>query len=323
LIDYGIPVYRIKYINKRDYISAFKSVYKLLKRIKPDIVHCHLIVANLIGLPAAKLAGVKNRIYTRHHSSYHHIYHKHAIIYDKISNSLATDIVAISPIVKEILTKWEKVSDSKVKIIPHGLPNDLFDNVTYEKIENLKSKYNLEGYSPIIGVISRFTEWKGVQYIIPAFQRLLKDFPKAKLVLANAIGDYENEINKLLAELPLGSYEKIFFEPDMATLFKTFDVFVHVPIDNHSEAFGQVYIEALAGGIPMVCTRSGIANECVIHLENAYVVDYKDCDSIYLGLITLLENNDLKEKLMDNAPKSVTNYTVDNKFNLLRDLYNE
>lgn len=73
----------------------------------------------------------------------------------------------------------------------------------------------------------------------------------------------------------------------------------------------------------MVCTRSGIANECVIHLENAYVVDYKDCDSIYLGLITLLENNDLKEKLMDNAPKSVTNYTVDNKFNLLRDLYNE
>jgi len=52
-------------------------------------------------------------------------------------------------------------------------------------------------------------------------------------------------------------------------------------------------------------------------------VDYKDCDSIYLGLITLLENNDLKEKLMDNAPKSVTNYTVDNKFNLLRDLYNE
>jgi glycosyltransferase involved in cell wall biosynthesis len=319
----NLPVYRVIYRGKKDFIRSFKEVYKILKKIKPDIVHCHLLTANIIGLSAAKLAKVKKRIYTRHHSSYHHVYHKHGIIYDKLSNKLATDIVAISPIVKEILVNWEKVPEKKVKIVPHGLPNDLFSNVSNEDIELIKSQYNLRDYSPIIGVISRFTEWKGVQYIIPAFQLLLTDYPHAKLVLANAIGDYENEINTLLAQVPADSYIKINFEPNMPALFKTFNVFVHTPIDNHSEAFGQVYIEALAAGIPMVCTLSGIANECVKHLENAVVVDFKNSNEIYNGIKLILEDKNIREKLINNAPLSVKQYTVENKFNLLKNLYDE
>lgn len=319
----NIPVYRVMYRGKKDLIHAFKKVYKILKQNKPDIVHCHLLLANIIGLSAAKLAKVKKRIYTRHHSSYHHIYHKHGIIYDKLSNKLATDIVAISPIVKEILVNWEKVPEKKVKIIPHGLPENIFSNINDEDIELIKSKYYLHDYKPVIGVISRFTEWKGVQYIIPAFSLLLNEYPNAKLVLANATGDYENEINNLLMQLSADSYVKINFEPNMPALFKTFDVFVHVPIDNHSEAFGQVYIEALAGVIPMVCTLSGIANECVKHLENAIVVDYKNSNEIYNGVKLILENKNIKEKLINNAPMSVKQYTVDNKFNLLKQIYNE
>lgn len=318
-----IPVYRVIYSSKKDLIPAFKDVYRILKKIKPDIVHCHLLTANIIGLSAAKLAKVKKRIYTRHHSSYHHVYHKHGIMYDKISNKLATNIVAISPIVKDILVKWEKVPEKKVKIVPHGLPENLFSNINDEDIVLIKTKYDLHGYKPVIGVISRFTEWKGVQYIIPAFKLLLNEYPNAKLVLANAYGDYESEINKLLMQLPVDSYVKINFEPNMPALFKTFDVFVHTPIDNHSEAFGQVYIEALAAGIPMVCTLSGIANECVKHLENAIIVDYKNTDAIYNEIKLILENKNIRYKLIKNAPISVKQYTVENKFNLLINLYDE
>ena len=318
-----IPVYRVLYSSQKDLLPAFKDVYRILKKIKPDIVHCHLLAANIIGLSAAKLVKVKKRIYTRHHSSYHHVYHKHGILYDKFSNKLATNIVAISPIVKDILVNWEKVPEKKVKIVPHGLPENLFSNINNEDIELIKTKYNFEGYNPVIGVISRFTEWKGVQYIIPAFKLLLDEYPHAKLVLANATGDYENEINNLLMQLPADSYVKINFEPNMPALFKTFDVFVHTPIDNHSEAFGQVYIESLAGGIPMVCTLSGIANECVKHLENAIVVDYKNSNEIYNGIKLILENKNIREKLINNAPLSVKQYTVENKFNLLKQIYNE
>jgi len=83
-----------------------------------------------------------------------------------------------------------------------------FSNINNEDIELIKTKYNFEGYNPVIGVISRFTEWKGVQYIIPAFKLLLDEYPHAKLVLANATGDYENEINNLLMQLPADSYVK-------------------------------------------------------------------------------------------------------------------
>jgi glycosyltransferase involved in cell wall biosynthesis len=322
LIERGTSSYHIPFGSKRDYIKVAFNLFKLFQKIKPDVLHVHLIDACLTTMPVAYLMRIKKRIYTRHHSAYHFDYFPHAVKYDKLINSLATDIVAISKNVENVLINLEHVATSKVQIVHHGFELNNFFTTNPENVVAMKSKYNPDGRSPVIGVISRFTEWKGVQYIIPAFKKILNDYPNAFILLANAQGDMQDELFKQLSQFDSTQYGTIKFEKDLYSLYQLLDVFVHVPIDEHSEAFGQTYIEALAAGVPSVFTLSGIASEFIKDRENAIVVAYKNTDEIYNGIRLILENADLKNKLITNGREDVMKqFDVIKMINSLEALY--
>jgi glycosyltransferase involved in cell wall biosynthesis len=58
-------------------------------------------------------------------------------------------------------------------------------------------------------------------------------------------------------------------------------VFVHVPEDQHAEAFGLVYIESLMAGVPCVFTRSGIMHDLdTASLSGVRTVPFKDRQAI-------------------------------------------
>ncbi|MBK9400936.1 MAG: glycosyltransferase family 4 protein [Bacteroidetes bacterium] len=107
--------------------------------------------------------------------------------------------------------------------------------------------------------------------------------------------------------MPSDSYIKIEFEKDLFSLYSIFDYFIHVPIDPSVEAFGQVYIEALAAGIPSVFTLSGIAPDFIVDEKNALVVPFKDSDAIYNSLEKLIGNDVLKEKIVRQGRADVLN----------------
>ncbi len=324
LIQKGVSVYRINYTSKRDIPKAIFKTYKILKKNGISIVHTHLFDANIIGLFAAWLARIPKRIHTRHHSDYHHIYFPKAVIYDKFINSLSTTIIAISSVVKDILIIKEKVSEKNIRIIHHGFKLDEFLNVPESLVGNLKVKYIKNNFTPVIGVISRYTEWKGIQYIIPAFQRILHKYPNALLVLANASGDYKIEIQNLLQKIPKENYIEISFESNIYALYKLFDIFIHVPISSDAEAFGQTYVESLASGIPSIFTLSGIANEFIKDKQNALVIPFKNSDAIYNAVTQLLTDRDLSNRLKINGINDVqTNFKLKKMITSLEQLYEE
>lgn len=302
LLDNKIQTHRVTFKGKLSYLPAIAKTYRLLRQIKPDMVNCNLLDANLIGLTAARFAGVRRRIHTRHHSTFHHVYFPKGKIYDWYSNYLSTEIVAVSSVVENVLTSYEGVPNSKVRIIHHGFGMDDFNSVNEERVNKLRDKYRLDNSRPIVGSISRYIHWKGVQYIIPAFRRILEVHPKAVLLLANARqGANTDQITGLISKLPADSYREIEFESDVLAFYKLLDVFIHVPIDSHSEAFGRIYPECMFSGIPMVCTLSGIANDIVKHDVNALVVPYKDADSISLAVLRILADDELSKRLVDEA----------------------
>lgn len=301
LIKENIPVFRINYNSKFDVISAVFKTIIFLRRNKTDIVHTHLFDASFVGLIAAKFCGTKKRIYTRHYSTYHHQYFPTAVKWDKLNNRLATHIVAISKTVESVLIEKENVKPKKISLIYHGFKLDTFFEKNTERIQLLNNIYNPLNKRPVIGVISRFTELKGVQYIVPAFKDILIDKPDALLLLFNALGDYENSINKQLEELPATSYKKVLFENDITSLYHLFDIFIHVPINSTIEAFGQTYIECMASDVPLIATKSGIANEILVNKENAIIVDYQNSKDIYNAIQLLLNDSGLCAKLSENA----------------------
>ncbi len=306
LREMNLKTWDVFYSGKKNMISAMFKVFKILMKEKPDVINTNLLDANIAGLFPAWLLGIKVRVLSRHHSSLHHVYHPRYVKLDKLLNSLATHIVSPSPSVSKILIEKENVKPEKITLIPHGLPLNLFNNVETERIITLNKKYFPAGKPyPVIGVISRFIHWKGIQYIIPAFIKLLEKFPDAHLLLANARGNYSNEIKSMLSEIPSEKYTLIDFEEDSPALYRLMDVFVHVPIDSHSEAYGQIYVEALAAGIPSVFTLSGIANEFVEHGRNAIVVSYKNADEIFKGITKILNDKYLRDTIISNGKADV------------------
>jgi glycosyltransferase involved in cell wall biosynthesis len=300
-----IEVERITLRGKRDWLIALRRVIISLLRRKPNIVHCHLLPAGIIGLTAARIAGIRHRIYTRHHSSQHHIYNRRGIWLDYYCNQMATRIVAVSELVQRILTKWENVPLQKVSMIPHGFCLDIFSQLNADDLQSFQNRYHLGEKRPVIGVISRFIELKGVQYVLPAFRKYLEKYPDALLLLLNARGDYEPAIREELEKIPVSSYCRILFEPNISAAYWAMDIFIHVPIDDHSEAFGQIYVEALAAGVPSIFTLSGIAPDFVRDGENALVVPYRDSEAIYSAMIRLWENPTLRLHLINNGLPSV------------------
>jgi len=309
LYDYfgnkGHFVHFIEFAGKRDLVGAVIKLRGVFRRWNPEIVHTHLVEGSLAGLTAALFAGVSRRLHTRHHGVEAHVYYPHGVWYDRYNNWLSKRIVAISPVVADALINRDKASRGKVVTIPHGfhLENLLPDQ---RVTEELREKYELTSRYPIIGSISRYIHWKGVHNTIEAFSKVLANYPNAKLVLANAQGPYATEIRDLLVSfLPKDSFVEIAFERNVTSLYPLFDVFVHVPVDRDLEAFGMVYIESLAIGVPSVFTTSGIASDFALDRVNAMVVPFNDSDAIATAIGVVLEDEDLRKNMVRNGRAAV------------------
>ena len=266
-------------------IGTLHRIMGHLRATRPDIVHTNLLEATFLGSIASWVTGIGKRVHTRHHSTHNHKYHPvKGVLYDRICNRLAHRIIAITRSVEDILVNWEKVPKEKVVLIYHGYDMSAPHHPDAEKIARLKAKYGLDknARSPIIGIISRPFEWKGLDHSIPAFAELLRTYPNAHALFFNWKSSPQIErYEAMLAQLPAGSWQTIDFDTEVIEFFHVFDVFVHVPEDQHAEAFGLVYAESTMAGVPCVFTRSGIMHDLDPEkLKGVRIVPFKDKDAI-------------------------------------------
>jgi glycosyltransferase involved in cell wall biosynthesis len=303
----GIRYHHLQIRGRHELGRAILSIKALCQDHRIDIVHAHFTTACLAGLPGALLAGVKWRIQTRHHAGPFPRSHRPwwGALYDRAANRLSTRIVAPSREVERALIERERVPASKVLRIEHGFDLAAFAEVPAAQVAAMRTKYGVAGPGPIVGVVARYEWIKGVQLVVRAFRALLRNYPGARLVLANARGKATEGIRRELKSLPPASYVEIAFEPEMAALYQLFDIFVHVPLAAEYEAFGQVYVEAWAAGVPSVITPAGIAAETARNREEACVVDFGSSEQILAAMKLLLSTPGLREALQKNALRLV------------------
>lgn len=178
--------WKSKYITQR---GKFGSLFNLLLlaleivKFRPQTIFASGQFATIVGMFSAKFLNVQSRVFIRHHSSFHHKYRmKFGLIVDNTSNRLATKIVAVSTVVRNILVQDESVNQDKITVIYNGV--DLINFRSEPRLSKpslTHDKANSRLFN--IGVISRLTEWKGVEYTAAAFVRLQKNFLIAVYIL--------------------------------------------------------------------------------------------------------------------------------------------
>lgn len=173
-----------------------------------------------------------------------------------------------------------------------------------------RERFGLTG-RPVVLSVSRLVKRKGQDVLIRCWPRVLRRFPEAALVLVGD-GPQRVRLERLAAGLGLGG--SVIFagsvdmdDPLLPALYAAADVFA-MPARSRIlglelEAFGIVYLEAAAAGLPAVAGDSGGVADAVVHAETGLVVDGRRGDEVAESLVGLLEDG-VRAKAMGLAGRA-------------------
>lgn len=146
---------------------------------------------------------------------------------------------------------------------------------------------------------------KGVGYLIEAMEEVVLKTPFAKLVIVGGGGE-EDRARKLIGELALEKNIQIVGKKPFRELPKYInasDVLVVPSV--WMEAFGQVTIEAMSCGVPVITSDAGASPEINIDGETGIVVPVKDVRQLSHAIITILSNNEMRLRMGEAARQRV------------------
>ncbi len=202
------------------------------------------------------------------------------------------------------------LSQGKTEVLPVCIETDLFKPLG--KKEELRKELSISG-SKVVLFIGRinFAE-KGIGYLIEAMPEVLTKIKDATLVVVGGGGEsqrLEELIDKLgIKEKVLLAGKKPFTE--LMKYINTADVFVMPSV--WQETFGQVAIEAMSCGVPIITFDAGAALEINLSEKTGLIVPAKNVAKLAEAIVKLLENDELRESYGQAARERVlANYTYE------------
>lgn len=290
-------------------LKALWHFFWFLKKERPFIVHSHTPKAGIIGMLAAKLAGVPNRMHTvAGLPLLEATGNKRRLLnfIEKITYACATKVYPNSNGLKAIIVEQSFCLPDKLKVIGNGSSNgintDFFSpqSVAASDKENLKKKLDITQDDFVFVFIGRLVSDKGINELVDAFMRLSAENKNCKLLL---VGPLEKELDPLLPEtettilnnkaiLPVG------YQNDVRPYFAISDCLV---FPSYREGFPNVVLQAGAMELPAIVSDINGCNEIIVSGENGILVEPKSAEVLYLAMKRILEDNELTVRLKNNA----------------------
>ena len=161
------------------------------------------------------------------------------------------------------------------------------------------------GHPPVVALIGRIAEWKGQHVFLRAAAAVHRRFPDARFWVIGSplFGEYEYEQSLYTMTEQLGMTQTVKFlgfRDDVAALMPQIDIVVHASI--LGEPFGQVVIEGMAAGKPLVATDGGALPEIVIPGETGYLVPMGSAEEMASAIRRLIADP-IQARAMGQAGK--------------------
>jgi len=300
------------FLKMRAAMSTVFALRRVIKQTKADIVHANSLKADILAGIAGRLSGVKL------------IWH----IRDRVADDY------LSPFATKLIR-------TLAGILPHHIVAN--SNATLQTVQLKKTRNGSAIYSgldlgpfaaiparplpanPIIGIVGRFTEWKGQHIFLQAAAILRNEFPAARFRLIGSplFGetDYEASLHQLAKSLGIEAITDFAgFRRDIAVAVGELDLFVHASIT--AEPFGQVVVQAMAAGKPVVATHGGGIPEIVEHDVSGKLVPMNDAPAMAGAIAELLRKPDESARVAKNArERALERFSIQRTANQMMDLY--
>lgn len=221
---------------------------------------------------------------------------------------------------KENVEKYTGKNLKNIVIIPNGVNLSEFKDLPPEG--SFKNKYPVLSDKNYILFLGRINIIKGLDILADSFGFLAKKYKNLYLVIAGPDNDgYGEKVKNRLNKHDL--LNRVIFTgslsgKDKLSAFVDAKVFV---LPSYSEGFGKVIIEAMACETPVVISKTGIYKE--VEENNAGIVVETTPESLYNGIKKILDNNELRKKVIENGKKMVEKYyNIDRIADMMIEVYN-
>ncbi len=241
----------------RDLVTLWK-VYRLLRRLKPDVVHTHTAKAGFLGRVAARLAGVPVVVHTFHGHVFHGYFSpaktRLFLILERLTARLSSAVITLSDGLRDELCDIYHIAPrDKFRVLGLGLDLEPFARAP-RRGGTFRAAWGIPAEAPLIGIVGRLVPVKNHDLFLRMAAQLREQRPDARFAIIGD-GELRESLERQAAGLGLaGAVIFTGWQHDLPPVYSDLDALV---ISSLNEGTPVSVIEALTAGCPVVATAVG------------------------------------------------------------------
>ena len=265
-------------------VPDIKGIVRLareIRRFKPDVVHSHMVHANLLARVTRVFCKMRVLVCTAHNISEGGRWRELAY---GLTDSLADVTTNVSRAALDRYVQIGAVSRGKARLVPNGIDIDRFA-VPSASRDAMRGSLNLGDEFVFLAAL-RLERVKGVDVLLEAVAVVRRQEPGVRLIIAGE-GSLRAELERVASSLGLddGTVRFIGLRADVSQLMSACDTLV---LPSRWEGLPMVLLEAAALGLPIVATDVGGNTEIVKDGENGFVVPADDAGALAKAMLRML-----------------------------------
>ncbi|MGA1840034.1 MAG: glycosyltransferase [bacterium] len=303
------------------FLTGIIRLKKLLKEVKPDIIHSFLFQSNLMtAMSRSFIDGEKAPIgfissvrCTEANKSCWRI------ILDRWALGRSDLILTVSEAVRNKYLERENIQRNRIRVLYHGVDQRFMEE--QKKVSEFRSKLGVGKEDEVIGTVARLHKDKDIEILIKAFALALKSRPQIKLLI---IGDGPEKKNLKEMTVTLGIMDRIIFtgfQSDVLPLIGLLDIFC---LTSKEEGFPQSLIEAMALEKPVVVSRVGGVMELIEDGISGILIPPGNPETFRDSILYLLQNPQKAQKMGNAAKEKIKHgFLLDHTLDKMEAIYGE
>ncbi|MFZ1008086.1 MAG: glycosyltransferase [Candidatus Sulfotelmatobacter sp.] len=316
----GSPVAVVEF-HPQGGIDSPQGVYQILRlswflrRGRFDIVHTHDLWSNLMGVPAARLAGIPAIVSSRRDLAQSDWYSGNRRVWLRRIQNLSGAVLANAIQVHGALIAEDGFAPKKLRVIHNGVDLKRFQVPSEREI-----LFPDAGQGRLIVMVGNMlSDVKGHPWLIAAVPAVVREFPSTRFVLVGD-GEARSGFEKQVREMGLS--QNFFFlgrRSDVPRILASCDIAV---LSSRAEGLPNAVLEYMAAGLPTVVTRVGGNEELVEDGVTGLIVPAEDSEALSAALLRYLLNPEEAGKIARRGRDFVSrNFSFDQLVREVDELY--
>jgi len=304
----GVPVHAVAMTRAvtplRDLAALFRLVH-LFRHLRPTIVHAHTPKGGVLGVLAARLAGVPLVMYTimgLPFASASGLKRWVLWLSEMASCRGAHQVLAVSQAMRRQALTHGLCPPQKIEVLGPGSINGVDAEGRFNPArfpdpvkKQLRASLGLPSGALVLGFVGRIVRDKGIQELAEAWRELRRRHPNLYLVVVGR--EEPQDPIPPAARQALRSDPRVVFTGPVADPAPYYAIMDLVVLPTYREGFPVMPLEAAAMGLPVVATTVDGCPEAVVNGLTGMLVPPRDSPSLTKALNALISDAEMRKRL--------------------------